>query len=123
MPNLITSLSLKDTIFDPDNDERVAYVRQPKSQQPLYKVWLYLDGPSLPFVERVTYTLHPTFPQPVRTVPRTVSNPRCGLVIWTWGTFTVKALVEDKQGNKVSLEQYLTYGKQVQQKGVKFVSV
>ena len=121
MSNLMNKLSIKDTAFDPDSNDKVIYFRPTQDEnQPLYKVWLYLDGPSLPFVKQVKYILHPTFADPERVVPRSIANPNCELVIWTWGIFTVRAEVEDKQGNHISLELYLTYGQQLQDANVEF---
>jgi hypothetical protein len=114
MSRLLNALSIRDSAFDPNSSERVIYYRHFRSAgRDLYKVWLYLEGPSLPFVKKVKYILHPTFPKPERTVTRTMENPNCQLIIWTWGFFTVKAMVEDKQGNQIFLEHYLTYRDQL----------
>lgn len=78
-------VAIKDTVFDPDSPggpPRI-YARGLQEENPRYKVWLYLAGEDLPYVRSVTYKLHPTFPQPVRKVLRTPSNPNCKLVIWT----------------------------------------
>ena len=121
MSNLMNKLTIKDTAFDSDRNDKVIYYRQTANQdQPLYKVWIYLDGPSLPFVKQVRYILHPTFADPERVVARTVANPNCELIIWTWGIFTVTARVEDKEGNSISLEHYLTYGQQLEDPKVEF---
>lgn len=78
-----------------------------------YKVWLYLNGPGLPYVRTVTYTLHPTFPDPVRRVARTPSNPYCALTIWTWGLFNVRADVVDKAGHRHVLEHMMRYAQEL----------
>ena len=114
LSNFQDTLRIVDTLFDPDGGEKIICYRQMRGQSaPLYKVWLSLEGPSMPFVNQVTYTLHPTFPDPERRVARTVSNPNCQMVIWAWGVFTVQAVVEDKQGRLIRLEHYLTFNQQI----------
>jgi transcription initiation factor IIF auxiliary subunit len=115
-------ISIRDSLFDPSSDpastERVVTVR--KGDRPLYKVWIYLDGRDLPYFDRVTYQLHPTFPNPVHTVRRTISNPRCQIVIWTWGIFTVRGTVYDKQGRTYTLSHRLEYSRQLQQDDLRY---
>ncbi|MEW5939160.1 MAG: pYEATS domain-containing protein [Chloroflexota bacterium] len=120
-------IKIVDTVFDPDGDKKQIFYLRPRGQATiLYKVWLYLDGPSMPFINKVTYILHPTFPNPERAVEKTVSNPDCEMVIWAWGTFTVQAVVEDKQGKLTRLERYLTFDKQIEKakkSGVQFTEI
>lgn len=118
--SFVDGLRIYDTPFDPDSDEKVIYVRQPKDQKPLYKIYLYVDGSELNYVDSVTYKLHPTFPRPVHKVERTVTNPKCEFVIWTWGIFTVQATVKDKRGATYEIDHYLTYSRFLQEPGVKF---
>jgi len=62
-----------------------------------WSVWL--DGPKreLDRVESVTYTLHPTFPKPVRTVDSRKNRFR--LSTEGWGIFTLYAKVTNKDGS------------------------
>jgi hypothetical protein len=109
------NVEIRDTVFDPnvsESLERKVHV-QTKDNLHLYKVWIYLYGPDLPFVKAVTYHLHHTFPDALRRVERTVSNPSCQLVIWTWGLFTVRAILEDKHGGSYDVAYDLTYDKQL----------
>ena len=65
--------------------------------EPDYWRWsVELDGPAeeLDDVDRVVYTLHPTFPNPVRTVDDRSTNFR--LETAGWGTFTIYARVVRK---------------------------
>ena len=87
-------------------------MRNSNSEKPLYRVFLYLDGPGLPYVNAVTYVLHPTFKEPTRQVFRTPANPRCKLEMWTWGLFRVQAIVTDRQGNMFTLSHDLQYNSQ-----------
>lgn len=115
-------VNVKDAPFDPDSPGRVIHYSQAKAAKPLYRVFLYLDGPDLPYVRRVTYELHPTFPEPVRSVDRTHANPRCKLEIHTWGLFQVRVVIEDKKGRRYARTHTLQYDKQFHEKGVAFVA-
>jgi transcription initiation factor IIF auxiliary subunit len=120
---MICKLKIKDTVFDPAlcESERKVYVRR-SGNRPLYKVWLLIEGETLPYIESVTYKLHRTFSNPIRKVRRTPSNPECKLVIWTWGLFEVKAIIKDKNGESHRLTHSLQYDKQLQLEGVEFVN-
>ena len=118
-------IQVRDSLFDlqPDSDPSQKTVTVRRAETPLYKVWVYLDGRDLPFVESVTYTLHSTFPDPVRKVERTVANPKCALIIWTWGIFEVKASVRNKQGRRYDLRHRLTYDLELSRGGLEYVYV
>jgi hypothetical protein len=109
---IVPKLEVKDSIRDPDSPDQTARWRNPDSEKPLYRVFLYLDGLGLPYVNAVTYVLHPTFKEPTRQVFRTPSNPRCKLEIWTWGLFRVQAIVTDRDGNMLTLTHDLQYNKE-----------
>jgi transcription initiation factor IIF auxiliary subunit len=108
------NISVKDTALDPSlpPDTAKVYVRK-KDGKNHYKVWIFLEGPDVPYVESVTYTLHSTFKNPVRRVPRSLSNPHCTLAIWTWGAFLVKATILDKQGRSYRVSCHLTFDKRL----------
>ena len=109
------NVQIKDTVFDPDlprSAPKRVNVRE-QDGTTFYKVWLYLEGDDLPYVDYVTYTLHETFQNPVRTVRLTPSNPTCQLIIWTWGIFTVKATIVDKRGLTFEISHYLTYEREL----------
>ena len=110
-------LDVKDSVLDPDSSDRsIRY--QPLVQdddRALYRVFVYLDGPALPFVESVTYTLHETFPDRTRTIRRTPANPSCKLEIRTWGTFEVIAEVLEKSGRSFRLTHPLTYDREIKE--------
>jgi transcription initiation factor IIF auxiliary subunit len=109
------NIEIKDTVFDPNlprSSRNKVQIREEKGTT-YYKVWLYLEGEDLPYVESVTYSLHETFRNPNRTVRRTPSNPNCQLVIWTWGVFTVGARIVDKRDLTYELSQRLEYDKQL----------
>jgi pYEATS domain-containing protein involved in immunity/TIR domain-containing protein len=72
-----------------------------------WSVWL--DGPdeALDQVESVRYTLHPTFPEPIRVVTDRAS--RFKLRSEGWGEFTIQALVITTQGESLALERWITF--------------
>src|SRR5262245_30856957 len=107
------SIELRDSLFDPDSSERTAQYRPGSAGKPEYRVYLYLDGPDLPFVEEVVYQLHETFSPSTRRVTRSVSNQRCKMVIWTWGIFPVRAAITSKVGSQLTLTHRLGYGQQI----------
>ncbi len=115
-------IKVRDSVFEPGSPSKKVYYKR-TGDTALYKVWLFLDGDDLPYVMGVTYRLHSTFPEPNQTVRRTLSNPNCQLVIWTWGLFKIKALIEEKSGVIRELDYQLQYDKELQQKGVEYVEV
>jgi transcription initiation factor IIF auxiliary subunit len=115
-------IKVRDTVFEPGAPSRKVYYKKSGSKA-LYKVWLFLEGEDLPHVMNATYKLHETFPNPIQTVRRTLSNLNCQLVIWTWGLFKIKVLIEEKSGVIRELDYALQYDKELRQKDVEFVEV
>src|SRR5258708_21182131 len=118
------NIEVKDTVFDPDQAKtgpQSVHVRMQEGK-PLYKVWLYLSGLDLPYVQSVTYTLHSTFRNPIRKVKRGLSNQNCELVIWTWSLFEVKAIIEDKSNRRYEINHYLSYDKELKRPNIKYIS-
>lgn len=112
-------IKLVDTVFDPNTGSKeIHYSKQ--GSQTLYKVWLRLDGPELPYVRGVTYKLHPTFNNPERFVARTPSNPNCTLSIWTWGIFDVEAEIMTKDGERQIVVHPLRYDRELRKEGIQF---
>ena len=108
------NIEVRDSVYPPGAAEaKILYDKSTDTAR--YKVWLYLDGPDLPYVKSVTYRLHPTFPDPLRTVARTPSNPNCALEIWTWGMFNVQVEIEDKTGARYSFEHWMSYSRDIKQ--------
>ena len=64
----LADIQVTDSIYDPDAIVKEAKWRFQDTTNPFYRVFLYLDGPALPFVESVVYLLHPTFADPTRRV-------------------------------------------------------
>ena len=120
-----SKITIVDTAIDPSTASDPARAREVRFQnaggKDLYKVWIYLDGPDVPFVQAAIYELHPSFAKRVHTVSRTVANPSCALIIWTWGIFDVKATLRMKSGEAVELTHKLTYDREFEKKGTTFV--
>jgi transcription initiation factor IIF auxiliary subunit len=108
-------ITVKDSVFNPNVPRAASSKVQVRKQgeTSYYKVWIYLEGPDLPYIESVTYTLHETFPHPERTVVRSPSNPNCELTIWTWGLFTVKTAIMDKKGFSYLVDHELSYDREL----------
>ncbi|MCW5648558.1 MAG: hypothetical protein KIS62_02310 [Ramlibacter sp.] len=119
------SITVVDSAVDP------ALVYPPGARRPVqyrsdgkrdhYKVWIYLAGDRVPFVEWVTYRLHHTFGEPVHRVARTPANSNCALVIWTWGVFEVHATIREKSGQTMEQTHLLSYDREFKQPGIVFV--
>ena len=107
-------IKIQDSVFDPFTLEKKVYLRK-VGESTIYKVWLFLEGEDLPYVESLKYKLHSTFKKPVRVVYRTPSNQNCSHIIWTWGIFIVRASIFDKRGIKYEIEHKLEYGKQLRE--------
>ena len=111
-------IKICDSVIEPETDSKDIYYKESGSRK-LYKVWIYLDGKDLPYVENVTYFLHSSFPNPKQTVRRTSSNPNCSLVIWTWGLFTIKGTTLFKDSSTDELSHSLTYNNSFNDEGKK----
>jgi len=118
-------LQVKDTVFEPGSPPEVVYYQDEddNANRRLYKVWIFLEGMDLPYVASVTYQLHPTFPNPNRTVRRTVTNCNCQLIIWTWGLFKIKVAVKDKNGRIHEFVHDMKYDAELKQGGFKLKKV
>ena len=70
-----------------------------------WAVWLEGSSEDLDNVDQVTYILHPTFHDPVRTVKDRISGFR--LEMSGWGTFTLHAKILHKSGRETVLNHDL----------------
>ena len=111
-------LRVVDTVLGPPEEKdgpRTVRARLKEGTR-YYQVRIYLEGNDLPFVESVTYHLHPTFRDPHRTVERSSANPSCEIVVLTWGIFDLVAEIRDKSGRVYDLEHAMQYGEELRQK-------
>lgn len=122
---LKSGIEVRDSVFSPLSPAGPAEARvirfRKGDKHPLYKVWIYLDGVRVPFVDRVTYALHSSFRDPLRTVARSPSNPNCALELWTWGIFDVGVTIWEKSGERSELVHRLTYDRDFDRSDVRFV--
>jgi transcription initiation factor IIF auxiliary subunit len=102
---------VRESLFNPASNDRKIYFVKGDEKEKLYKVWIYLEGEGLSFVESVVYKLHPTFPNPERKVARSLGNPNCSLMIWTWGLFTIEVTINFVTGETLKTKHYTTYDK------------
>ena len=70
-----------------------------------WSIWIDGSNRELDQVKEVSYTLHPTFPNPVRTIADRSSKFR--LKTSGWGVFTIRAKVTKKNGEEVKLKHQL----------------
>jgi hypothetical protein len=108
-------VEVKDTVLNPSSTVKAVHWRASPDGTPFYKVYIYLTGEALPVVQTVTYRLHPSFPDPVQQVSRTLTNQSCLLVIWTWGIFDVTATIKDHWGNTYEVTHSLGYNREIEQ--------
>ena len=113
-------LDVVDSVFDPESDDGVIQKKTVEGKD-LYRVFLYLKGLDLPLVQSVVYYLHPTFRPQTHRIRRSPQNPTGKLVIWTWGTFVVRAEIEDVEGVVTTVTHQLTWDTQVDLRKVQIV--
>lgn len=95
--------------------ERAAPIRAASTARRVSDDWwnwtIYIEGPpeSLAQVRCVEYTLHPTFPDPVREVCERGTGPAFPLSARGWGTFTVKVRVFFRSGAVQELTHQLSF--------------
>lgn len=72
-----------------------------------WKWWVWIEGSEtdLDKIDHVTYTLHPTFPDPVRTVDDRKAKFRLDTA--GWGVFWIHAKVVNKDKTEIRLKHYL----------------
>lgn len=76
-----------------------------------WTVFLIADDKTLDDIHHVDYTLHPTFPDPVRRVSTRGTSPGKGFFLSSngWGTFTIGIRVTFKDGEVAALTHTLTF--------------
>jgi hypothetical protein len=72
-----------------------------------WMIYIEADSSTLTSIQCVEYTLHPTFPEPVRTVCSAANN--FGLSTQGWGTFEIKVRVLFKDGTERRLTHRLRF--------------
>lgn len=74
-----------------------------------WKVFVDEDEKTLDEIDSVTYILHPTFPEPVRTI----KDPSTGFALETkgWGEFQINARIHFKDGSTSTASHMLDLGR------------
>lgn len=72
-----------------------------------WSLWIEGSDEDLDRIKSVTYTLHPTFPEPIRTVTDRASKfqLRCS----GWGIFKIPVEVRLKNGERIALAHDLQF--------------
>lgn len=72
-----------------------------------WSLWVEGSAEDLDQIESVTYRLHPTFPEPIRTVADRASKfqLRCA----GWGVFLIPVQVQLKDGRTIELAHQLQF--------------
>ncbi|MBE9594728.1 MAG: hypothetical protein IMF19_14755 [Proteobacteria bacterium] len=80
-----------------DKEEKVVHYKRPwmAGKSIFYKNRIYVSK-GVDKISRVKYILHPTFPNPVRTV--TNKDKNFELIFWAWGGFQMEIIVTDTDG-------------------------
>ena len=105
---LLHSLDLHERVDDVKSSLKLRLLNDSKPiDSGLWEWSVWVDGPGeeLDRVKEVRYTLHPTFPNPVRTVTDRQSNFR--LQSSGWGEFSILAQLMVSDGSAESLERWL----------------
>ena len=70
-----------------------------------WAVWIEGSGAALDLIDYVEWTLHPTFPNPIRKISDRASKFRLNTA--GWGVFQITARVQFKDGKQTKLQHYL----------------
>ncbi|MGH9930781.1 MAG: pYEATS domain-containing protein [Pyrinomonadaceae bacterium] len=70
-----------------------------------WAVWVEGSDEALDRIDYVEWTLHPTFPDPIRKVRNRSEKFR--IETGGWGVFPIRARVQTKDGNALKLKHYL----------------
>jgi len=71
----------------------------------MWAVWVEGRDEALDLIDFVEWTLHPTFPNPIRKIRDRASKFR--LETGGWGVFQIVARVQMKDGHQTKLRHYL----------------
>jgi transcription initiation factor IIF auxiliary subunit len=79
----------------------------------IYRNRLYVTGHDVDKIKEVRYTLHHTFPNPVRIS----KNPTNGFetIIWAWGEFDIHIKVTTKNNEEHTFEHRFEFGDQLRE--------
>lgn len=89
-------ISFKSELYS--EGEKVVHYKRPwmGGSRILYKHRIYATGKDIDKIRAVKYILHPTFPNPIRTVKNRDKNFE--LTLWAWGGFRMNIIVTTIDG-------------------------
>lgn len=113
-------IEIKDSVFDPEiirrrKEDISEYL---KGNKYFYKVFIYAQGKTMPYVDSITYFLHSSIENNVRTIKRRPSNEYCKIEVETPGIFKVRATIYYKDGEVEHKEHYLNFSKELKEFGI-----
>jgi len=88
-----------------DKDRRVLYCV--RGNYVIVRNRIFITGPDVDKVKKVTYLLHPTFPNPVAVSEDRDSNFE--IWIWCWGGFLIRASITTTTGQSIEKEYQFTF--------------
>jgi hypothetical protein len=112
------NLNLESSVFSPEDigKQGPIQVRKKADSGKLYfKVYLFITGQDLPFVDKIVYKLHPTFKKNMVTSKPHSGNSYGSISIWTWGLFELTAEVKLRNGKEFTLKHQLNYDKELKE--------
>lgn len=94
-----------------DSNRRILYCQEGNIIMVYNRI--YLAGPGLDKVKKVTYYLHESLPEPVQIS----TNPNNDFEIWimTWGSFLIKAEIETKDDKVIPMEYDFSFRDKVEE--------
>jgi len=115
-------VNVRDSVFDPDSTAPVVQVRDADKANPIYRVFLFLEGAGVPFVSSVTYALRTSPDRPeIRRVRRTLTNSRFKLELWTWAVYDVDVTIVDQAGRRDVRTYRLTFDRELRGENVSYM--
>ena len=113
-------IEIKDSVFEPEvvRRRKEDVVEFLSGNTYFYKVFIYTQGKTMPYVDSITYFLHSSIENNVRTIKRKPSNEYCKIEIETPGIFKVKATISYKDGKVENVEHYLNFPKELKEFGI-----
>jgi len=109
------NIEIRDTAVTKALDgKKIIQAKRPPGKKTTYRVNVEIVGDDTPFIKKVTYILHPTFKNRIKTVSRMLSNPNCAIAFYAWGIFNIEAKVEFMNGSEYSISHFLRFNEDIQ---------
>lgn len=114
---------IKDSLFDPESiikRDRNNIEEKLIGNIYYYKVWIYITGKDIVYVDNVRYTLHSSFGdnERIRIYDRKPSNQYCKFFIETFGVFDINVEIKLKNGRLLKKSHRLSYDRELEEFGL-----